>query len=159
MAPHGRSSPSAGNGGIDRASADAGDPVSAWLAMKAVAVWLVILGLAFANAALRELVLVPGIGKVRGLTLSGVILSLLVLATAYASLPWLGVVRTPALLGIGLVWLVLTLAFDLALGAAQGECIRQQLDAYLFKRGNLWPVVLLVTADAPYLAAKLRGWV
>lgn len=131
----------------------------AWLAIEAFAVWLVILGLAFANAALRELVLAPWLGKVRGLTLSGVILMLLVLAAAYAGAPWLGVTRAPALLAIGAGWLVLTLAFDLALGSAQGEGIRQQLDAYLFKRGNMWPGVLLATAVAPYLAAKLRGWV
>lgn len=132
--------------------------MSAWLAVRALVVWLVILGLAFANAALRELVLIPGIGKVRGHTLSGVILSVLVLAAAYVSLPWLGASTARQLLAIGLGWFVLTLAFDLVLGAVQGEGLRQQLDAYLFKRGNLWPVVLLVTAGAPYLAAKLRGW-
>lgn len=130
-----------------------------WLAVKAIIVWLVILGLAFANAALREAVLVPWIGKVRGLTLSGVILSALVLAVAYLTLPWIGAVRVNELLAIGMGWLVFTLTFDLLMGAIQGERIRQQLDAYLFKRGNLWPVVLLVTASAPWLAAKLRGWI
>ena len=128
-----------------------------WLAAKAIAVWLVILGLAFANAALREAVLVPRIGKVRGLTLSGLILSALVLLVAYFALPWLGAVRVVELLAIGVAWLVLTLCFDLVMGAIQGEPLRQQFDAYLFKRGNLWPIVLLVTAGAPWLAAKLRG--
>jgi hypothetical protein len=71
----------------------------------------------------------------------------------------MGVIGTRELLAVGLIWFVLTLGFDLLLGMAQGERLRQQLDAYLFKRGNLWPVVLLVTAGAPYLAAKLRGWV
>lgn len=129
-----------------------------WLTLKAIIVWLVILGLAFANAALREVVLVRWIGKVRGLTLSGAILSALVLAVAYLSLPWIGAVHPGELLAIGAGWLLLTLSFDLVMGAAQGERLRQQLDAYLFKRGNLWPVVLLVTASAPWLAAKLRGW-
>jgi hypothetical protein len=128
-----------------------------WLAAKAIAVWLVILGLAFANAALREAVLVPRIGKVRGLTLSGLILSALVLLVAYFALPWLGAVRVVELLAIGVAWLVFTLCFDLVMGAIQGEPLRQQFDAYLFKRGNLWPIVLLVTAGAPWFAAKLRG--
>lgn len=129
------------------------------LAVKAIIVWLVILGLAFANAALREAVLVPWIGKVRGLTLSGVILSALVLALAYLTLPRIGAVRVIELLAVGIGWLVFTLSFDLLMGAIQGERIRRQLDAYLFKRGNLWPVVLLVTASAPWLAVKLRGWI
>ena len=130
-----------------------------WLAVKAIIVWLIILGLAFANAALREAVLVPWIGKVRGLTLSGVILSALVLGVAYATLPWIGASRVIELLAVGMGWLVFTFSFDLLMGAIQGEPIRQQFDAYLFKRGNLWPVVLLVTASAPWLAAKLRGWI
>ncbi|WIG54609.1 MAG: hypothetical protein OJF61_000395 [Rhodanobacteraceae bacterium] len=130
-----------------------------WLLAKAVAVWGVILVLAFANAGLREVILIPRFGNVRSLTASGVILSLLVLFVAYVSVPWLGAMRTRELLAVGLGWFALTLAFDLLLGMAQGEPLRQQLDAYLFKRGNLWPVVLLVTACAPYLAAKLRGWI
>ena len=66
-----------------------------WLAVKAIIVWLVILGLAFANTALREVVLVPWIGRVRGLTLSGVILSALVLVVAYLFLPWIGAGSAP----------------------------------------------------------------
>lgn len=131
----------------------------AWLLVKGVAVWGVILALAFANAGLREVILIPRFDNVRSLTASGVILSLLVLLVAYVSLPWMGAIRTRELLTIGLSWFALTLVFDLLLGRAQGERLRQQLDAYLFKRGNLWPVVLLVTASAPYLAAKLRGWI
>ena len=130
-----------------------------WLAVKAIVVWLLILALAFANAALREAVLVPWIGKVRGLTLSGLILSALVLGVAYLTLSWIGAMRVIELFAVGIGWLVFTLSFDLLMGAIQGERIRQQFDAYLFKRGNLWPVVLLVTAGAPWVAAKLRGWV
>ena len=130
-----------------------------WLAVKAIVVWLLILALAFANAALREAVLVPWIGKVRGLTLSGLILSALVLGVAYLTLSWIGAMHVIELFAVGIGWLVFTLLFDLLMGAIQGERIRQQFDAYLFKRGNLWPVVLLVTAGAPWVAAKLRGWV
>ena len=130
-----------------------------WLILKAAAVWILILGLAFSNAALRELVLIPRLGKVRGLTASGVILALLVLLVAWVSVPWLDARRASEWIAIGLGWFVSTVAFDLLLGATQGEGIRQQLDAYLFKQGNLWPVVLLVTASAPWLAARLRGWV
>lgn len=132
--------------------------MTALLLAKAVAVWCVILVLAFANAALREYLLIPRFGNVRSLTASGVILSILVLLVAYVSLPWLGAVRTRDLLAIGLGWFVLTLVFDLLLGKIQGERLSQQLDGYLFKRGNLWLVVLLMTASAPYLAARLRGW-
>lgn len=51
-------------------------------AVKAIVVWLVILAPAFAGAALRETVLLPRIGRVRGLPLGGVILAEPVLAGA-----------------------------------------------------------------------------
>lgn len=130
-----------------------------WLAVKAITVWLLILGLAFSNAALRELVLIPRLGKVQGLTLSGVMLALLVLLVAYGSVPWLGARRASEWIAIGLGWFVLTLAFDLVLGLLQHKPMHLLFEAYLFKQGNLWSVVLLITAIAPYLAARLRGWV
>lgn len=130
-----------------------------WLALKGVAVWLLILGLAFSNAALRELVLIPRLGKTQGLAASGVILCLLVVATAYVCLPWLGARGTIELMSVGALWLVLTAGFDLAMGWAQGKPARQLFDAYLFKDGNLWPLVLMITVAAPYLAARARGWI
>lgn len=131
--------------------------MNALLVAKAIGVWCVIAFFAFANAGIREIVLIPRFGDVRSLTASGVVLSMLVLAVAYVTLPWMGAVRMRELFAVGLGWLALTLALDLLLGMAQGERLRQQLDAYLFKRGNLWPVVLLVTVSAPWLAAKFRG--
>lgn len=130
-----------------------------WLALKGFALWLVILGLAFANAALRELVLIPQWGKPQGLMLSGVVLATLVLVVAWACLPWLGTRRIAELLAIGFGWLVLTIVFDFAMGWLQGKPTQQLFEAYLFKDGNLWPLVLLVTLSAPCLAAKLRGWI
>lgn len=129
-----------------------------WFVVRVVAIWIGILGLAFSNAALRELVLIPRLGKVQGLTLSGVLLSLLILLVAYACLPWLGAARALELIGTGIIWAVLTMAFDLVIGLVQGKPMEQLLGAYFFKDGNLWPIVLLVTVSAPYLVARLRGW-
>lgn len=128
------------------------------LVLKAIGVWVLILGAAIANAALRELVLGPRLGNVRALTLSGVVLSLAIVVIAFACLPWLGVRGLVELLLIGLGWLVLTAAFDLLVGTLQGKPLSSLLAAYAFRDGNLWPVILLVTLGAPYAAAKLRGW-
>jgi hypothetical protein len=48
------------------------------LLLKSLFAWLLILACAIANGVLREAVLIPAIGKRSGLTLSGVLLSLLV---------------------------------------------------------------------------------
>lgn len=128
------------------------------LAGKGIVVWVLILCLAFGNAGLRELVLAPHLGKVKALVYSGIILCALVLLVAWVSLPWLGVRRAPQLVATGLGWLALTVAFEWGLGWMQGKPAHALLDAYRFRDGNLWPLVLAMTALAPWLAARLRGW-
>jgi hypothetical protein len=129
------------------------------LAAKALLIWVAILLLAMLNGILREAVFIPQLGRAPGLILSGLLLSVLILLVAYCSLPWLATRQPGQLVAIGLGWLGLTLIFEFAFGLLQGTSLPVLLDAYTFKGGNIWPVVLLVTACAPYLAAKLRGWV
>lgn len=125
------------------------------LTSKAIAVWTGILLLAIANGALREAVLIPKLGASVGLVLSGILLSVLIVGVAYFSLPWLGTRRPSHLWGIGIGWLLLTLAFEFFFGRWQGKSWSMLLEAYTFKGGNLWPIVLLITALAPTLAARL----
>ena len=126
--------------------------------LKALIVWAGILVLAIANGALREAVLIPKLGTPAGLVLSGLLLSALIVAVAYLSLPWLETRRLPHLFGIGLGWLALTVVFEFSFGLWQGKTWPVLLEAYTFKSGNIWPLVLGVIAFAPYAAAKLRGW-
>lgn len=129
------------------------------LAGKSVLAWLVILVLAVANGALREAFLVPHLGKHYGLLLSGFLLSVFIFLTAFLTLPWLRANTPRQLIGIGVGWLALTLAFELAFGRVQGKPWPVIFEAYMFKDGNLWSVVLLATLTAPYITAKLRGMV
>ena len=128
------------------------------VAAKSLAIWAIILVLAVLNGGLRETVLIPKLGNMTGMILSGVLLSLLILAVAYRLLPWLGIRPAAQLVVIGLCWLLLTLLFEFSFGLLGGKSLSEILDAYTFKGGNLWPAVLVVTAVAPWLAAKLRGW-
>jgi len=125
---------------------------------KSFALWVVILLLAVANGMLREALLIPKLGALPGLVLSGLLLSLAILAAAYLSLPWLPVRNAGGLLLVGLGWLVLTLIFEFSFGLIRGKAMPEILEAYTFKGGNLWSVVLAVTFAAPWLGAKLRAW-
>lgn len=127
-------------------------------ALKWLAVWAVILALAIPNGALREAVLVPRLGTTTGFGLSGLLLSSLIIVVSYVALPWLDAHRLGQLLAIGLGWVALTLVFEFSFGLWQGKSWPALLQAYTFKDGNIWPLVLLVTALSPYIAAKLRGW-
>lgn len=128
------------------------------IALKALTVWAGILILAVANGALREGILVPRLGTPAGLVVSGLLLSALIIVVAYLSLPWFGTRRPAHLWGIGLGWLALTVVFEFSFGLWQGKSWSVLMEAYAFKGGNVWPVVLGVIAVAPYAAAKLRGW-
>jgi len=125
---------------------------------KTLVVWVGILFLAVANGVLREAVLIPGIGPTPGLFLSGILLSVLIFGVTYLTLPWIEAQNTKQLAAIGLGWLGLTLVFEFSFGLLQGKPLTVLLAAYTFKGGNIWSLVLLVTATAPYLAAKIRDW-
>jgi hypothetical protein len=128
------------------------------LGVKALALWLAIALAAVLNGVLREAVLIPALGAAPGLALSGVLLCAIILLMTFAALPWLGARRRSQLIGIGLAWCALTLAFEFLVARLQGRSWTAMLEAYSFREGNLWPLVLLVTLAAPILAARWRGW-
>jgi len=125
-------------------------------ASKALIIWLSILALAIANGLFREAVLLPAFGIPAAFVLSGLLLSALIIGVAWVSLPWLRLRRPGQFWLVGFGWLALTLAFEFSFGLAQGKSWPVTLEAYTFKDGNLWPVVLAVTASAPFIAAKIR---
>ena len=126
--------------------------------LKALVLWLGILVLAMLNGVLREKALIPAMETFAGLIASGIFLSACIVLVAYLAAPWYGPLGSPQVWLIGLFWLVLTLFFEFGFGRfVQHKDWAQLLQAYTFKGGNLWPVVLAVTLLSPWLAARLRG--
>jgi hypothetical protein len=124
---------------------------------KALALWCAVLILAVLNGALRELILIPALGSFKAFIASGVILSGCIFLVALLGVPWYG--RLPALqwLLVGVLWLCLTLVFEFGFGRlVQQKAWVELLQAYTFKGGNVWPLVLLVTLISPWLAASCR---
>jgi uncharacterized membrane protein len=82
----------------------------------------------------------------------------LILAIVLVALPWLGSAAVTGYIALGLAWVCLTLVFEFAFGRlVQEKTWPELLQAYTFRDGNLWPVVLLVVAAAPWVAARIRG--
>lgn len=126
--------------------------------LKSLIAWSLILFLAVANGALREAVLIPSLGRSAGLILSGVLLSVFVVLVAYALVRIAQGITLPQGLLVGVLWLCLTLAFEFSFGHyVQHKSWPELLDAYTFKDGNLWLVVLLVTLLAPCLAVLFHA--
>lgn len=126
--------------------------------LKSLFAWFVILVLAVANGALREAVLIPLLGKVSALVLSGALLSLAIIVVAYVLVRGASNASFSRSLLVGILWLALTLAFEFSFGLyVQRKPLPEVLEAYTFGEGNIWPVVLLVTLLAPLFATLLNS--
>lgn len=126
--------------------------------MKSIVVWLIIVIAAILNGGLRETFLTPLIGAQLSLPISGITLSVLVFVITYLSIPFLGDVKSGAYLRIGLFWIILTLSFEYLFGHyVMGKSWNEINQVFDVQNGNLFIVVLFVTALSPWTAAKLKG--
>ena len=127
------------------------------ITLKAIGLWLLILGLAIANGGFRDAVLLPALPRHAAYVVSGLILMACVFGVTGLFVSRLGVRSSTGYALIGLFWLVLTLLFEFGFGLLmRGESLASLLQAYTFRDGNLWPLVLLAVAVAPLTVARLR---
>jgi hypothetical protein len=125
--------------------------------LKATGIWLVIVVAAIANGILREKVMVFLVGADVALPLSGVLLSILVLLVAFVLIPVLKSSDPKTYAGAGVLWVVLTLSFEFLFGHyAVGKSWQEMLQVFNPQQGELFIVVLAVTAVAPWVAARAR---
>jgi hypothetical protein len=125
---------------------------------RAIAIWCVLLLIASFNGVLREAVLIPRTGEFLGRLISPLLLSLFILILAWLTIRWIGASTREQVWLVGVVWLVLTLAFEFLAGHYLFHNSWSSLLAdYDVLRGRLWPLVLITTLVAPRLCAGLRG--
>jgi hypothetical protein len=127
-----------------------------WL--RAIAVWLAIIASESLHGTLRELLLTPRVGMPRAHQITVFTGSVLVVGIATALARWLAVREPRQLIRIGLLWVVLTVAFEAALGRlALGLSWSQLAADYDFSRGGLMSIGMLVLTLAPLMGARFRG--
>ena len=125
---------------------------------KATGIWLVIVAAAILNGVFREKVLVPAIGASMALPLSGVLLAVLVFLVTLLLVPFIAPSESKAYIWVGIFWVILTLFFEFLFGYfAAGKSWQEIMQVFNIKTGDLFILVLFVTAIAPWLSAKLRG--
>jgi hypothetical protein len=126
--------------------------------LRAVLAWVGILVLAILNGGLRQGFLIPGLGESVGRILSPILLALLVAGAAWIAVPWIrpGTGREAWLVGV--LWLVLTLAFEFLAGHYLfGNSWERLLAEYDVARGRLWILVPITTLVAPALVHTVRS--
>jgi len=125
---------------------------------RALLVWFALLAAAFANGAVRELVFVPRLGNTSAHAISVGILSLAIAVASLSTITWIHPRSLREAWKVGLLWLALTLAFEVLAGHyVFGTSWTRLLADYNILAGRIWIVVLIMTVAAPVIAARVRG--
>ena len=126
------------------------------LLLRGLLVWLVIIAAETVHGVLRGILLVPLVGDLPARQIGVPVGSLIVLAVAYLFIRWIDARTNRQLLGVGLLWVVLTVLFEIGLGRlALGLSWDRITEDYDVTRGGFLAVGLLFMAAAPRLAAWL----
>ena len=124
---------------------------------RATLTWMLIMLVETGHGAVREIFIAPEIGALRARQFGVLVGSLLVLVIAWLTARWLGADSRRAQLRVGVLWVALTLLFELALGRALSASWDRILEDYNVSRGGLMMLGLAVMLFAPMLAAHLRA--
>ena len=125
--------------------------------LRGLVVWVCIICVEVLHGIARTVFLEPVVGDFHARQVAVFTGSILILLVATLSIGWIRPAGTRAAICVGIVWLALTLAFEIAFGrfVAHASWARIASD-YDLPRGGLLPIGMLVLAGAPLIAAKLR---
>ena len=124
---------------------------------RALLVWLLMMAVETIHGMLRNRFLVPVLGDVGARQIGVLIGSAIILGIAVLLIGWIRPTSERALLAIGALWLVLTLAFEFGLGHALGRSWDSLLADYDLTRGGLLSIGMVVLALSPWIAAHFRN--
>jgi hypothetical protein len=126
--------------------------------VRAVIVWCALLVIASVNGIARETLLIPRMGEVGGRAVSTLALSALIVVLTWISIAWMAPRSAQQAWTVGLVWIVLTLAFEFLAGHYVFHSPWSRLlEDYDVVRGRIWILVLITTLVSPRVCAGLRN--
>lgn len=119
-------------------------------------VWLIIIGAEFLHGTARVFLLEPLTGDFRARQIA-VFTGILIISTiSYLFVGWLRAKNNLQLILVGLLWLMLTVAFEISLGRLLNLSWERIFSDYNLANGGLMPIGLLFLTFAPLIASKLR---
>lgn len=128
------------------------------LILRALLVWALLAVAEVLLGLLRVRLVNRRVGDHRARQLGVVVSGGVIMVLTWFTLPWLDARGGWQLLGVGLLWLVLMLAFDVVIGRAVFRFGWSRiLSDFDPRRGNLLGLGMLFLLAAPLLAGVLRG--
>lgn len=118
--------------------------------------WLPMIVIAFANAALRELIFVKYFSNLHAHQLSTVTLIILCSVYIWFVFPFLNILSSKQALLIGIMWVVLTVLFEFSLGRLTGRSWESLLQDYNIIMGRIWLLFLISLFLLPYIIYILK---
>jgi hypothetical protein len=126
--------------------------------VRALAVWLVLICAEILHGIARGIFLVPHVGEFRSNQIGVLTGSVIILVIAVIFVRWIGAFRTSTLLAVGVLWLGLTLAFEILFGRFMMGASWERLAAdYNVLEGGVLPFGMVVLLLSPLIAGKIRG--
>jgi hypothetical protein len=119
--------------------------------------WFMLLAAAFAAATIREVFVVPRIGEHAARAIASIALALIVFCITLAVFRRLRLRCVSDGLAVGVLWTLLTAAFEFSMGLYRELSLAEMLADYNVFQGRLWPLVLISTLVSPIIAFKIRG--
>lgn len=125
--------------------------------LKSIVIWLVFILAESLNGAARIFWLVPLLDDSLAHQVSFATGSVLVLTIATLFIRWLHTSHVSQLLGVGILWFLLTVVYEICLGLFILGYSWQQIGAdYNLVQGGLMPIGLVWLMLSPFVAAKNR---
>jgi hypothetical protein len=122
------------------------------LLLYGLAAWFVFMITAVLNGAFRVAVLQTSLREYPAHIASTLLLCLALLVEISIFLDLVGDYSQASLIALGIMWTLLTVAFEFGFGRAMGQSWPTLLENYNLPRGRIWPLVLLVLLLTPVLA-------
>ncbi|MEO8752784.1 MAG: hypothetical protein ABI624_08895 [Casimicrobiaceae bacterium] len=124
--------------------------------VRAGLIWIVIIVVESIHGVLRGLYLQPAVGDLDARQIGVLVGSLLILLIAYLFRQWLREMSARAQLGVGLLWIMLTVAFEVGLGRFILKLSWERIFSdYNISRGGFMVFGLVILGLAPLLAVRL----
>ena len=123
--------------------------------LKSFLIWSSIIPIAFINGGLREVILIPRLGKM-AFPISGALLIMSIFFVSVVFIPKLDSATPETYIVMGILWMCMTVAFEFSLGFIRKIPFSKMLEAYNITSGNLWLLVVIFIGLVPFLVAHIK---